>query len=230
MPEEGRESIDLWSHERAALARGHRVVAGVDEAGRGPLAGPVVAAAVILPFGCDVEGIFDSKQLTPRQREDSYRKIRATALSIGTGVVGPGEIDRINVLRATYRAMRLAIRQLSVEPDFVLADGYPIRNFEYPHLGIVSGDCKSACIAAASIVAKITRDRIMCEYDALYPQYGFAKHKGYPTPEHIENLARHGVCDIHRKSFRPVAKELESFWERKEPPWAGGAKDEPSGI
>ncbi len=230
MPQRVDKTADLWLYERAALAHGRHVVAGVDESGRGPLAGPVVAAAVILPFGCGVKGIVDSKQLSPRQREDSYERIQAVALSIGTGVVGPEEIDRVNILRATYQAMRLAIQELRVQADFFLVDGYPIRNFEYPHDGIIDGDCKSASIAAASIVAKVMRDQIMCEYDPLYPQYGFAKHKGYPTREHIENLGKYGACDIHRKSFRPVAEELNLLWERKSLPWAEGARHKPSRI
>jgi len=208
MRREERENTDLWLYERMVLAQGHRVVAGVDEAGRGPLAGPVVAVAVVLPLDCDTHGIYDSKQLPPRKREAAFEKISSLALGIGIGIVDQNEIDRMNILQATYRAMRGAIGGLDMGVDAVLVDGYPIRDFHLPQMGITSGDTKSASIAAASIVAKVTRDRIMCKYHDIFPQYGFAKHKGYPTEEHIEKLAAHGVCEIHRRSFAPVAREL----------------------
>lgn len=202
------DNADPWHYERMARTQGHRVIAGVDEAGRGPLAGPVVAAAVILPFNCDIEGIRDSKQLSPRKRESALEKIQSLALGIGVGIIEAEEIDRINILQATYRAMRAAISELDVRTHIFLVDGYPIRDFEHPQMGIVNGDAKSASIAAASIVAKVTRDRIMCEYDNIYPEYGFAKHKGYPTEKHLEKLEIYGICDIHRKSFGPVAERL----------------------
>ncbi|HUV05729.1 MAG TPA: ribonuclease HII [Armatimonadota bacterium] len=205
---EDRKSADLWFYERMALAQGHCMIVGVDEAGRGPLAGPVVAAAVVLPFDCDIDGIRDSKQLSPRKREAAFEKIYGLALSIGIGIVEQNEIDRMNILQATYRAMRGAISGLDVQVDVVLVDGYPIRDFDLLQMGIVSGDTKSASIAAASIVAKVTRDRIMCKFDRIFPQYGFAGHKGYSTEEHLEKLAAHGVCEIHRRSFAPVAREL----------------------
>ena len=205
---ENLDSTDLWHYERAAMAQGHQVIAGVDEAGRGPLAGPVVAAAVILPPNCDIAGIYDSKQLSPRKRDAAFDKIQDIALGIGIGIVDAETIDKINILQATYRAMRDAIGKLAIQPDFCLIDGYPIRNFEYRHMGIVKGDSKSVSIAAASIIAKVTRDRIMCEYDVIFPGYGFAKHKGYPSKEHIEMLAIHGVCEIHRKTYGPVAERL----------------------
>lgn len=208
MPYDQSSISDLWHYEREALSNGYRLVAGVDEAGRGPLAGPVVAAAVILPFECDTCGIYDSKQLSPEERESAYARIHDIAVSIGVGIVHADEIDRINILQATYRAMRLAIAKLSTLPDIFLIDGYPIRNFEYPQVGVIDGDCKSASIAAASIVAKVTRDRIMCKFDSIFPQYGFARNKGYPTPEHLEMLGIHGVCEIHRKTFAPVAERL----------------------
>ena len=215
MGREDRNAADLWFYERRALAEGHRIVAGVDEAGRGPLAGPVVAAAVILPLNCNVEGVNDSKQLSPRQREVAFDKIQNLALSIGIGIVDEDEIDRINILQATYRAMRAAVNGLAVRADVFLVDGYPIRDFERPQIGIVDGDCKSVSIAAASIVAKITRDRIMCKYDDLFPQYGFARHKGYTTHEHLEKLAAHGICEIHRRSFGPVA-QLNLLWPQED--------------
>ena len=198
--------MDLWAFEREARKRGHRIVAGIDEAGRGPLAGPVVAAAVVLPFECDTEGIRDSKQLSPDRREAAFQRILHMALGIGVGLVEESEIDRINILQATYRAMRAAVCGLSARPHLCLVDGYPIREFHLAQEGIIDGDCKSVSIAAASIVAKVTRDRIMRLYDGQFPQYGFARHKGYPTPEHLEMLAIHGACEIHRRSFGPVAQ------------------------
>jgi len=208
MRREERENTDLWFYERMALAQGHCIIAGVDEAGRGPLAGPVVAAAVVLPLDCDIDGVYDSKQLSPHKRETAFEKIQALALSIAIGIVEQNEIDRINILQATYRAMRGAIGGLDLQVDVVLVDGYRIPDLELPQMGIVAGDTKSASVAAASIVAKVTRDRIMCKYDDIFPQYGFANHKGYPTEEHLEKLATHGACDIHRKSFAPVARKL----------------------
>lgn len=216
MPGKARDSIDLWIYERAARARGCLIIAGIDEAGRGPLAGPVVAAAVVLPADRSIGGVFDSKQLTAQQRNLCFDLIQAHAEHIGIGVVDHAEIDRINVLQATYRAMRIAVSRLGAKPDFCLIDGSPIRSFGHPHECIVEGDCKSASIAAASIIAKVTRDRLMCEYDALYPEYGFARHKGYPTPEHLECLERYGVCAIHRKTFGPVARRMSPLWQSQD--------------
>lgn len=215
------DGIDLWTFEREALASGHTILAGIDEAGRGPLAGPVVAAAVILPFECDVAGIFDSKQLSHEARERAFKHIHTIALGIGVGMSEPEEIDRINILQGTYNAMRRAVQQLAASVDLCLIDGSPIRTFGYPNISIVKGDSKSASIAAASIIAKVTRDRIMCEYDSVYPQYGFSRHKGYPTEEHMHLLAIHGACAIHRRSFGPVAKaeETKLAWEQTELLW-----------
>lgn len=228
MLKEARDKTDLWVYERAARERGHVTIAGIDEAGRGPLAGPVVAAAVILPPDQDIKGVFDSKQLTSEQRDECFDKIQSAALHIGVGIVGHKEIDRINILQATYKAMRLAVSKLGVRPGLCLIDGSPIRAFRYRHECIVDGDCKSISIAAASIIAKVTRDRIMCEYDKKYPEYGFANHKGYSTPEHRERLMRHGACAIHRKSFAPVAEELYLLWERQDLLSDSTEKTEPS--
>ncbi len=223
-----RDRIDLWMFERVARTRGHRTIAGIDEAGRGPLAGPVVAAAVVLPQDQDVEGVFDSKQLTAEQREECFERIQSTAVCIGVGIVGHKVIDRINILQATYKAMHLAVRNLGVKPDICLIDGSPIRTFRYRNECIVDGDCKSISIAAASIVAKVTRDRIMCEYAKKYPKYGFENHKGYSTPEHRECLEKYGVCAIHRKSFAPVAEELYLLWQRQDMRSGSTGKTEPS--
>lgn len=200
------EAADLWAYERSAWSRGFRAVAGVDEAGRGPLAGPVVAAAVILPNSFDCDGIRDSKKLTHRARQKALERIRAEALAVGVGIVGPETIDQINILRATSLAMKAALDDLGAAFDFVLVDGLSVSGFGAPTLPIVGGDAKSVSIAAASIVAKVTRDAIMCELDAAYPQYGFAAHKGYGCRSHLDALEKYGPCPCHRKSFAPVTR------------------------
>jgi ribonuclease HII len=206
----GRTSnTDWWCEERAARERGFRVVAGVDEAGRGPLAGPVVAASVVLPDGIDLPGVRDSKAMTPEQRAQAYDLIVARAESVGVGVAEVDEIDRMNILRATHKAMRTAVEALPVRPELALIDGLPVHPFPVLQVALVKGDCRSVSIAAASVVAKVTRDRIMQEYDAAYPGYGFALHKGYSTAEHVECLQRLGPCPIHRRSFAPVAALCE---------------------
>jgi len=201
--------LDLWRHERDAWRAGFARVAGIDEAGRGPLAGPVVAACVVLPPGFDLTGINDSKKLTARQRERADLRLRAEAFCFGVGVVDADVVDEINILRATHQAMRLAYAALSPLPDCVLIDGLPVRDF--PCTGqraIVKGDALSASIAAASIIAKVARDRLMCAYDLAYPEYGFAGHKGYGSEKHLEALRRYGPCPIHRRSFAPVAATI----------------------
>lgn len=193
---------DLWSYERACRDEGFTTVCGVDEAGRGPLAGPVCAAAVILPQDLEIEGLNDSKKLTEKRREALYDVIVREAVAYGIAFADEKEIDEINILQATFLAMRRAAEQLSVRPNIVLVDG----NRE-PDLGdltvktIVKGDSLSANIAAASILAKVTRDRFMLEQDAIYPQYGFAVHKGYGTKAHYAALTQYGACPIHRRSF-----------------------------
>jgi len=197
---------DLWHHERQARAAGRRRIAGLDEVGRGPLAGPVVAACVVLPDGFSLDGINDSKKLSERQRERAELRIRAEALAIGLGLVEPETIDRINILQAARQAMREAFLALDPPPDCVLIDGLPVPFFPCPHQSaIVGGDGLCASIAAASIVAKVARDRMMRAYDAVYPEYGFAGHKGYGAAKHLEALRAHGPCPIHRRSFSPVA-------------------------
>jgi ribonuclease HII len=198
---------DPWSFERAARELGHSLIAGVDEAGRGPLAGPVVAAAVILPADFDAQGIRDSKQLRPLQREDAYARILLEAAAVGVGLCGHEVIDEINILQATYKAMRTAIAAMKVRADHVLVDGRAIPSLGISQQGIPHGDALSVSIAAASIVAKVTRDRLMREMDEKYPEYGFARHKGYCTAEHLEAITRHGICAIHRRSFAPISDE-----------------------
>lgn len=202
---------DWWQEEREGWEAGYRRVAGIDEAGRGPLAGPVVAACVLLPFGKRPDGLNDSKQLTALQRERLFEAILEMARGWGLGVVSAADIDRLNILRATHLAMQRAAEALppGMQPDLVLIDGLPVRPFPIEQVALVKGDSRSASIAAASILAKVTRDRLMCEYDALYPMYGFAGHKGYGSPAHLRALAEHGPCPLHRRSFRPVAEALQ---------------------
>lgn len=176
-------------------------ICGIDEAGRGPLAGPVVAAAVILPKDCYIEYLNDSKKLSEKKRELLFDKVSEAAVSVGVGIVSSEIIDDINILNATYQAMKEAISKLDIRPQMILADAVHIPDISIPQVGIIKGDAKSVSIAAASIIAKVTRDRMMYEYDALYPEYGFAKHKGYGTKAHIEALKSHGQCPIHRKTF-----------------------------
>jgi len=202
-------AIDLWQHERLAWRAGYLRVAGVDEVGRGPLAGPVVAACVVLPSNFEIAGIDDSKKLTARKRELAETRIRQEAIAIGLSVISPETIDRINILQATREAMREAFLQLSPIPDFVLIDGLPVPDFPcLAQKAIVSGDSLSVSVAAASIIAKVARDQMMCEYAALYPEYGFAGHKGYGSAQHLAALQAHGPCPIHRRSFAPVRNLL----------------------
>jgi ribonuclease HII len=195
----------LWNYERSLQEQGFRSIAGIDEAGRGPLAGPVVAGACILPIGARIAGLNDSKQLTEVQREELFHVIREKAVAIGIGIVDVDYIDKHNILQATYEAMRRAVRQLKPEPDYLLNDAVTIPLLAIPQMPIVKGDAKSHSIAAASILAKVTRDRLMKEYGEMYPQYGFEKHMGYHTPEHVEALQKYGPCPIHRRSFSPVS-------------------------
>lgn len=179
----------------------HVIVCGIDEAGRGPLAGPVVAGAVILPRDCEILFLNDSKKLSESRRESLFIEIQEKAAAYGVGVVGAEEIDEMNILQATYKAMRLAIGKLGIEPGVLLNDAVTIPEITIPQVPIIKGDGKSVSIAAASIMAKVTRDHMMEEYHTLFPHYGFAKHKGYGTPAHIGALKEFGPCPIHRRSF-----------------------------
>ncbi len=195
------------SFETACHARGLSWIAGVDEAGRGPLAGPVAAAAVILPRGFMCPGLDDSKKISATRRDVLFEKITTDPEIIwSVATADHEEIDRINILRATHLAMRRAVETLRQKPDFCLIDGLPVRDFPFSHEGIVKGDGISLSIAAASIIAKVTRDRIMLEIDRDFPQFGFAKHQGYGTKGHLEALRTHGPCCHHRRSFQPVAQ------------------------
>jgi len=195
--------------EEQARRRGFRAIAGIDEAGRGPLAGPVVAAAVILPERFDLPGLTDSKKLTEKKREELYPLIRQQALAVGVGLASPREIDRLNILQATLLSMQTAVRRLPVVPDYLLIDGIsPIRS-EIPQLTIKQGDSRSLSIAAASVVAKVIRDRIMVSFDRHYPEFGFAGHKGYGSESHRAAIARCGPSPQHRYSFRGVREHIE---------------------
>lgn len=199
---------DLWAYEKRVREKGFSLIAGVDEAGRGPLAGPVVSAAVILPSDFQASGLNDSKKLTPKKREIFYEKIYEGADAVGIGVVDVAEIDRINILQASLISMVIAVKNLQPQPDFLLIDGKFITAAKYPQQAIIKGDALSMSIAAASIIAKVTRDRIMGKYHEIYPVYGFNRHKGYPTQEHRDAITSHGCCPIHRKTFKGVKEHL----------------------
>ena len=190
---------NLKKYEREYADYGY--ICGIDEVGRGPLAGPVVAGAVILPKDCDILYINDSKKLSAAKREELYDVIMEKAVAVGIGMASSQRIDEINILQATYEAMREAISKLSVKPDILLNDAVTIPMVDIKQVPIIKGDAKSQSIAAASIVAKVTRDHLMEEYDKLYPEYGFAKHKGYGTAAHIKAIKEYGPCPIHRRTF-----------------------------
>jgi len=193
----------LLRHEKSLSRAGYRSIAGVDEAGRGPLAGPVVAGAVIIKDTDFTARIDDSKKLTAKKREDAYVEILKKSI-VGVGIIDEATIDEVNIYQATRKAMQMAVSKLEIPPDYVIVDGNMKISTKCPMKCIVCGDAKSFSIAAASIVAKVTRDRLMVEYDKLYPQYGFARHKGYGTKEHMAAIRDNGPSPIHRKSFRPI--------------------------
>lgn len=203
------EKTDLWEIQRAYREKGYQVICGVDEAGRGPLAGPVCAAAVILPDGYEIPGLNDSKQLTDKKRRELYPVIMEEAIAYGISFVDEKTIDEVNILNATFMAMKDAISQLSVKPDLALIDGNRLTDFGVEAEAIVKGDAKVASIAAASILAKVARDEYMEKMDAEYPAYGFAVHKGYGTKRHYAAIAEHGMSQIHRKTF------LKKFYGEK---------------
>lgn len=196
------ERLDTISfYEKQYYEKGFQMIAGIDEVGRGPLAGPVVAGAVILERGTKILGINDSKKISAAKREELYEKIKEKAIAYAIGVVSPKVIDEINILQATYEAMRRALKNLKVQPDFILADAVTIPEISIKQTGIIQGDAKSISIGAASILAKVERDKMMVEMDQLYPGYHFAKNKGYGSEEHIAAIKEKGICAIHRKSF-----------------------------
>jgi ribonuclease HII len=198
-------AVDVWLRERTARLNGYMVVAGVDEAGRGPLAGPVVAAAAILPMGVVIPGLNDSKLLTPERREELAVAVRRVALAIGVGEASHEEIDEVNIAVAGRRALKRAVEALPIEPDYVLVDGFAVPEMAIPHEALVKGDRRSASIMAGAIIAKTTRDAFMRRAGQEYPGYGFELHFGYSTPVHAEALRELGPCPLHRRSFNPVA-------------------------
>jgi len=201
---------DLWYFEKEATRKGCREIAGIDEAGRGPLAGPVVSAAVILPAAFDDSEITDSKKLSPKKRNWLYDKIYAQATAVGIGIVDSVEIDRINILQASLLSMAIAVKNLTPCPDFLLIDGIFKIASDLPQKPIPKGDSLSISIAAASIIAKVTRDRLMQTYHHYYPQFDFSRHKGYPTKAHKEAIRKFGYSPIHRKSFRGVKEYIKT--------------------
>lgn len=200
---------DMWQIEDSFYAQGYQVICGVDEAGRGPLAGPVCAAAVILPKHLEIPGLTDSKKMTDKKRRELFPLIQQQAVAYGIGLASQEEIDEINILQATFLAMERALSQLNVRPDMVLIDGNRERDFGVPVQTVIKGDSLSANIAAASILAKVTRDNLMMELAQQYPQYGFEIHKGYGTKAHYEALRQYGASPIHRRSF------LKKFYGEK---------------
>ena len=203
------EQVDLWQIHREYQEKGYQIICGVDEAGRGPLAGPVTAAAVILPEGYEIPGLNDSKQLTDKKRRELYPVIKEEALAYGIAFVDEGVIDEVNILNATFMAMKEAIGQLSIKPDLALIDGNRVSDFGVEAIPVVKGDAKVASIAAASILAKVARDDYMEAMDTEYPEYGFAVHKGYGTKRHYAAITEHGMSPIHRRTF------LKKFYGEK---------------
>lgn len=202
-------NINMWEIENSLYSDGFKIICGVDEAGRGPLAGPVCAAAVILPNGLEIPGLTDSKKLTDKKRRELFPIIKEQAVAYGIGLASHEEIDEINILQATYLAMERALVQLSVKPDIALIDGNRSKDFGLPVRTVVKGDSLSANIAAASVLAKVTRDDLMLEMAEKYPEYGFEVHKGYGTKAHYEALRAYGASAIHRKTF------LKKFYGEK---------------
>lgn len=202
--------INLYENEQRLWKLGYENVVGCDEAGRGPLFGPVVAASVILPHDFVLEGLNDSKKLTEKKREEYYPIIMENALAVGISIVSAKEIDEINIYEASRQGMLRAIDSMNVEPDYIITDAMPLDGFtNIPHEAIIKGDAKSITIAAASVIAKVTRDRLMYEEDKKHPEYEFAKHKGYPTKKHIELLNKYGIIDGYRHTYGPVKKYIE---------------------
>jgi len=205
------DAVDRFQFEREHHARGFTRLAGVDEAGRGPLAGPVVAAAAVLPVEWAMEGVpeslerlNDSKKLTEKTREELFGYIHRESIEFGVGIASEAVIDEINILQATFRAMNEALGQINPVPMHALVDGRPVPSLCLPHTAIIKGDARSYSIAAASILAKVTRDRLMCAYDLQFPGYGFSQHKGYGTKAHLAAIGKLGPCPIHRQSFAPL--------------------------
>ena len=197
--------IDLLKYEKELYNQGITLIGGVDEAGRGPLVGPVVAACVILPVNYSLDGLIDSKQLTEKKRDKYYDIIMNDAISVGVGIVDSKTIDEINILEASRLAMKLALDNMKIKPEYILSDAMKLNNQSIPYKDIIHGDALSLSIAAGSVIAKVTRDRMMYELDKEYPEYGFGKHKGYPTKLHLENIKKYGLLKNYRFTYKPVS-------------------------
>lgn len=204
-------SSNLLKYEKELYKNNIALIAGVDEAGRGPLVGPVVAAAVILPKNYHLEGLNDSKQLSEKKREKFYEILMTEALSIGIGIVRASEIDELNILEASRKAMYIAINNLSITPEYILSDAMNLNDIDIPTRPIIHGDALSLSIAAASVIAKVTRDHIMYELDQKYPEYNYKKNKGYPTKEHLELIKKYGITKEYRMSYKPVKFVMEEL-------------------
>ena len=207
------EKVDLYQYEKELWKNGINLIAGMDEVGRGPLIGPVVTACVILPKDFVLEGLTDSKKLSEKKREEFYDYIMEHAISVGIGMMDEKVIDEVNIYEATKLAMYQAVEKSKVKPEYVLIDAMKLDKLEMPSTSIIKGDAKSISIAAASVIAKVTRDRMMIELDKKYPMYGFKSHKGYPTKKHIEAIKEYGLINGYRKTFKPISemvKELEN--------------------
>lgn len=206
---------DLLKYEKELNKTGITLVAGVDEAGRGPLCGPVVAACVVLPVNYKLPGLTDSKKLSEKKRDEFYDILMKDAVSIGIGEVSPQEIDEINIYEASRKAMIIAINNLSIKPQHILSDAMPL-NIGIPNTPIIHGDSLSLSIAAASVIAKVTRDKMMYDLDEIYPEYGYSKHKGYPTKLHLENIKKYGILENYRFTYKPVRDLIEKEGEKNE--------------
>lgn len=203
------EKVDLYKYEKELWGNGINYIAGVDEVGRGPLIGPVVTACVILPKDFILEGLTDSKKLTEKKRDEYYDYIMEHALSVSVGMMDEKVIDEVNIYEATKLAMYQAINNSSITPEHVLIDAMKLEELEIPSTSIIKGDAKSISIAAASVIAKVTRDRMMIELDQKYPMYGFKSHKGYPTKKHVEAIEKYGLIDGYRKTFKPISEMVD---------------------
>ena len=199
---------DLYTYERELINQGITLIGGIDEVGRGPLVGPVVAACVILPLNYQLEGLTDSKKLSEKKREQFYEILKKEALSIGVGIISAEKIDEVNIYEATKLAMQDSIKNCSIKPEYLLIDAMKL-DTSIPSNSIIKGDSKSLSIAAASVIAKVTRDRMLIELDKKYPMYDFKHNKGYPTKKHLEAINQYGIIDLHRKSYAPVKEYLE---------------------
>ncbi len=207
---------NLLKYEKELYKNNITLIAGVDEAGRGPLVGPVVAAAVILPKNYKLEGLNDSKQLSEKKRDEYYKILQKEAVSIGVGIVSAKEIDEINILEASRKAMYIALNNLDIKPEYILSDAMSLNDIDIPSKPIIHGDALSLSIAAASVIAKVTRDSIMYELDKKYPEYNFKKNKGYPTKEHLSLIKKYGINEEYRMSYKPVRNVLEEVKNEKE--------------